>query len=385
LVYLAVTSLFVTNQASILLTPSLTARQAAEAGLHKALYCLNATTGANCGGTAGGQFRGETAVIYADASFTTTVSGTGHGRHLESIGLVGAGERDTLTAEVTDLPPTAASTFAYALQAGAEGLSLGAKAVVTGNVLSAGGLTCPAGGATIIGEATVTKLDDLLAGCAVSRGLRRPVASAAAPTATAAALPEFDFTFWESAAVAGATKIGDFHPADGDHLGPLKIEGDLTIDEGITVRLDGPLWVTGAITVRRGARVMLNPAFGSYGTAMFAADPADPTAGRLVVEAGAVFTGSGTPGSRLLLVAAAASNDSSTTNLSGTPGEALFLAPHGLLRLADRTNTLAVAANRLVIGGRATVTYPPNTPPAAFAVSPGGTWRLQSDTWKEAP
>ena len=42
------------------------AREAAIAGLEKAVWCMNKPSGADCGGTYGGNYQGETAVSILD-------------------------------------------------------------------------------------------------------------------------------------------------------------------------------------------------------------------------------------------------------------------------------------------------------------------------------
>ncbi len=50
------------------------AKEAAGAGLAKALWCLNQSSGENCGGTFGSSYAGESDVFVVNASFTTTIN-----------------------------------------------------------------------------------------------------------------------------------------------------------------------------------------------------------------------------------------------------------------------------------------------------------------------
>lgn len=365
LIFAMVSSLVVTNRAAAILTPTLSPRQAAEAGLNKALYCLNATVGTNCGGSHDGQFRGETAAVYGEASFTTVVTGDGHRRHLESVGRSGTEPSYAVTVDAVDLPPAVTPDFAYALQAGDGGLTLGSRTTITGNIRSAAGLACQPGPATVIGDVTA-------AGGAVNCSVKGRAFTEA--TLAGGAGPAIDLAPWEAAAADDET--GTVHPANGSHLGPLKVEGDLDVANGVSVRIDGIIWVTGTLVVRAGGRLVLNPAFGTYGTVIVAK--------RVVIEAGAVLEGSGTPGSGFLLVATAG-DDTPAMTLAGAPGAALFLAPNGWLKIADRARLEAAAARRLTVGQRATVTHlhkHDGSAAPAFAPYPGGDWRFLNETWK---
>jgi hypothetical protein len=383
LVYVFVTVRFVNNEARALLTPTLTARQAAEAGVHKALYCLNAASVDNCGGTSGGRYRGETGVVFGDASFTTTVSGTGHERVIDSVGLVRTASRYSFTASATDLPPNETIDLAYSLLAGPGGISLGSKAVVSGNVRSAGDIRCQ-GGATMKGTAVVSRPDGLIDGCVVTIDSRPEALGDAkegaetdrAATPAEVPLPSLDLELWTKAAAAGGTKDGGYHPTNGERLGPLKVKGDLIIGRNVSVQLNGPLWATGKIVVERGAKVTLNKAYGRYGTVLLAYDPANSAAGRVLIEDGAVFTGSGTAGS-LLLAFAAAGDSSPAMTVAGKPGEIVLMAPNGLLRLSDRASVLSAVARQLEVGQRAAVKRLPFLGPASFATKPGGVWNLR--------
>lgn len=401
LVYVTFTINFVSNEARSLLTPTLTARQAAEAGVHKALYCLNATVGANCGGAGGSQYRGESGSVFGDASFVTTVMGSGHERIIESVGRVGKTSREVFTVTATDLPPHEAIDFAYSLQAGDGGVSLGQRAVVEGNVQSAGDLSCQPN-SSIKGSVTVTKGGGVVEGCVIARdaradrlskatvggdafysatlastakvtGRRRPGEAVSAEVA----LPQLNLDLWTKAAAAGTVRDGDFRPIDGERLGPLMVHGDLVIGRSVSVRLDGPVWATGQIIVERGATVTLSEAFGRYGTVMLAYDPADPSAGRMLIEDGAVIKGSGTAGSLLLAVATATDASTAVMTVSGKPGDLFLLAPKGPVRLADRSAVLAAAARYLILGQRSSVARLPFSGPAVFATTPGGTWRIK--------
>lgn len=61
------------RRASDLSSARSTAREAAMAGVEKAVWCLNQPIGANCGGTNGLGFAGETSVSIGHSAFYTTI------------------------------------------------------------------------------------------------------------------------------------------------------------------------------------------------------------------------------------------------------------------------------------------------------------------------
>ena len=72
--------------------------QYAEAGIQKALYCLNADTGTNCGGTYGHNYAGESHHPFNDGEFTVTLTGTDDDRVITSTGWGALGQKTTVKA-----------------------------------------------------------------------------------------------------------------------------------------------------------------------------------------------------------------------------------------------------------------------------------------------
>jgi hypothetical protein len=118
------------------------ARQAAQAGIEKALWCLNQSSGTNCGGTFGSDFAGETDVAVGSGGFYTTTVATLNSS-LKTITSTGSyptaanpTSRVTLKADAT-ITTTSASFF-YGVQTGNGGFELGNNANVQGNIYANG-------------------------------------------------------------------------------------------------------------------------------------------------------------------------------------------------------------------------------------------------------
>ncbi len=118
------------------------ANASAEAGIKKALWCLNNPgAGADCGGQAGSNFTGENNVTQGDGVYTTTVTTIDSlTKQIDSV----ARTPNSTTAvssqhlRVKAVIETEVVSFNYALQAGEGGLNMSSNATVTGNVYSNG-------------------------------------------------------------------------------------------------------------------------------------------------------------------------------------------------------------------------------------------------------
>ncbi len=118
------------------------ARQAAQAGIEKAVWCLNQPDGANCGGTYGGNYAGETDVpVGGNAFYSTSVeSVTGNLKTVTSTGAYpdAANPVSTVTLKADVQTDTEAASFHYGVQAGNGGFELGGNAYVDGNIYANG-------------------------------------------------------------------------------------------------------------------------------------------------------------------------------------------------------------------------------------------------------
>ena len=297
-----VTTTLSSRQASKTLQGQLTATQLAESGIQKTLYCLNATSGTNCGGTYGNTYVGETNISIGSGSFTTTLSGSGTTRTITSVGTSSANFKQTAIVDVTTIPPTDNTTFSYALQSGNGGAHLDNNSSISGTIYSSGTIDCQSTNAVITGDAYVSLSGGKIDSCKVSydghadRILNSKVLRDAyfknspadisgttvsgtkypnSTTPTTIALPSFDLDFWRNSAQAGGTISGNYTPANNSNLGPIKINGDLTMDNNINVTIKGPVWVTGNITTGNNVSFTLDSAFGGYSTTILADDPSD--------------------------------------------------------------------------------------------------------------
>lgn len=392
----------------------LSAEEIAEAGVDKALFCLNSTDNSKCGGTSGVNYPGETGVSFGTGSFTTVVGAGASTKTVTSTGTLATGERRVIVTEVTSIPPENSMNFSYALQAGEGGAHLENNSEISGTIYTNGDVDCQSTQAIITGDAYSSKvggkvnkchvyyhahadqvLDSTVGGDAYYNldpsGISGTTvagtkyANQATPTATT--LPAFNLDFWRDSAEAGGVYYGDYHPADNSDIGPIKIVGNLIMDNNVDVTVQGPVWVVGNITTGNNSSFTLASSFGDYSTTVLADNPNDATQGQITITNNTGINGSGSSKSHLLF--ASTSNKTSDTDpalsVANNAAGAVFYALNGTMRLQSNAGAKSLAGYRLFLDQNAIVTYVESDFTGDFSNSPGGTWRVFEGTWRETP
>lgn len=385
--------------------------QFAEAGVQKAVFCLNATSGTNCGGTSGTSYAGESNVAVGEGTFTTVITGSGSSRTITSTGTTPSGSSVTVVVDATTVPPNDDMDFGYALQSGEGGAHLENNASIEGTLYSNGDVDCQTTSAGTNGDIYVAKVGGSIDRCTVGYNayadsiLRSDVTGDAhydsdvtdttiggasypgSATPTSESLPNIDLDFWHDSAESGGVIFGDYHPTDGETLGPVKIVGDLVMDNNVDIWLGGPVWVVGDITTGNNSTFNLDSSWGENSTTVLADDPGNETVkGRIVISNNTGITGSGDSKSHILFVSTYDS-DSDTVpaiSVSNNASGAVFLATSGTLRLENGAGAKSLAGHRLFVDQNGTVTYVESDLAGMnFSNSPGGVFRLLSGTWRE--
>jgi hypothetical protein len=405
----------------------------AEAGIEKAIFCLNHDVDADCGGTAGINYTGESSVALNIGDFTTTVVVNGDDRIITSTGQTNSGIEKIIRVIATAAPETTDISFIFGSQIGEGGLLMGANSLIEGvggtfgNVHSDGNITCGAN-AAISGTAQVSgngnKIDgcdigydgdgnlvnDLadahahtLRNCRVAHDVYHPTSGTLSACSYGlgslggtlydnSPLPDpipFPITSqmiqdWETEAAAGnggVPIIGPYTTTDGETLGPVKIQGDLTVANGNTVFLGGVLWVEGDITIENLSSFSLLPSFGPNSSIVIADDPANQaTKGILDIDNNAIIDGSGEPDSYIILIST--NSGSSAIDIKNNSNGAIYFAQNGTTRINNRAKAKEVVSYKVVLGNNAVLQYETGLQDANFATGPGGKWRIKRETWQ---
>lgn len=391
-----------------------TAVEVADAGIQKAIFCLNATSATNCGGTYGADYAGETGVDVGSGTFTTSLTGTGADRDITSVGTSTSGYSQTVKAELTTVPPSDAVTFSYALQAGDGGAYLANNASIQGTLYTGGDVSCQSTQGGTVGDIWISKTGGTIDSCSVGGNayadniLNSAVAGSAyysqdpsgisgttvggskypgSSTPPTEPLPNIDLDFWRNSAQNGGIIYGDYHPTNNESLGPVKIEGNLIMDNNVNVNVTGPIWVVGNITTGNNSSFSLDPSWGSNSTAILADNPGnEATSGYIDITNNTGINGSGDPKSYIMFVSTNSSTSDTVPSISvaNNASGAVFYATSGVLRLENNAGAKSLAGYRLYVDQKGVVTYVQSDLSGTnFSNSPGGVWRLLGGTWRQ--
>ncbi|MEY4744764.1 MAG: hypothetical protein RL272_709 [Candidatus Parcubacteria bacterium] len=389
----------------------------AEAGVHKALFCLKATGGALCGGAYGPSYAGQSNVGFADGRFSVTVADSGTDKVITSVGTSAGGVSQTVRTTVnTTAPSQAQSGFNYSVQTSDLGVVLQNNAhvnngtvytdsdVVCGNnadinydiyVSKVGGKIDNCDGvieahadrilnSQVLGDAYYRNNPADIAGTTVG-GAKHPNQ----PTPAPRTLPVFNKQFWEDVAESGGIINGNLSPANGSSLGPVKILGNLTLSNNVFVTLTGPVWVVGNVSISNNAGVGLAAGFGASSGVLIADDPADNvTDGKVDIGNNGFVTGSGIDGSYVLLYSAntGVSDAAPAIKIANNAAGGIFYAPFGSIHVYNNGNAVATVARRVYMDNNAYVTYDSaGVTPASMSIATanGGIWRFLQGVWQQ--
>jgi len=401
------------RRAAKIIQGGVTAGQIAEAGIQKALFCLNGTASASCGGSSGTSYAGETNVSFGGGTFTTTFTGSGATRTITATAVSSTGSTRTVTVDLTSIPPTDDPGFSYALQAGAGGAHMENNSQISGTIYSNGDIDCQSTQAIITGDAYSSKANGMVDSCTVNYHAHadrildsvvdgdayyavNPTGIAGSTvngtefsgqtTPSVAPMPTVSVENWREWSEEGTIIYGNYSPADNSTLGPAKIVGDLIMNNNVDVTITGPVWVVGNITTGNNSGFHLDSSFGGYSTVVMADDEANQaTKGKIDITNNTGITGSGSATSHILFLSTNSSTDDTSPAISvaNNAAGAVFYATNGTLRLQNNAGAKSLAGYRLFLDQNAIVTYVESEFGGEFSNSPAGTWRTIEGTWSE--
>lgn len=184
-------------------------------------------------------------------------------------------------------------------------------------------------------------------------------------------------TDWQNDAAAGGTWSGNYTVSSDENLGPLKIVGDLIIDNNMTLTMIGTIWVTGEFEPGNGSVVRLDEtSYGDLSGIMIVDDEFE-------VKNNVSLQGTSSPSSYLLVIG----NDSSlietnpamqvNNNVSG----AILFTPNGLMVINQNVDLVEATAYQLLLKNNAVITYEIGLENLEFTSGPSGGYVVTS--WKE--
>ena len=343
----------------------------AEAGAEKAVWCLNQTSGTNCGGTYGDSYTGESNVNFDNGAFTTTVTGSGKNRDIVSAGTY-QGVSKTIRAALIKTQKTTEVSYEYAAFSGDGGMNL-SGIMINGNVYSNGSVQCS--GATFSGNVAVAGATNRLKLCNVNGSARAhslegdtisgdayyqsisgttvggaKYPGSPDPTPLPPPITNQVIDDWKSEAALGGVISGNYNVGSNISLGPKKITGSMTVEAGKTLTLTGTLYIQGGLNLNGGASIALDPSYAENSAVIV-------TDGEIKMNQGAYFVGTGLGGHVILLTTSDSQN--AITASSGN-GEAVMYAPNGEAKVAAGSDLIQVTAKKVNISAGSTITYDPH-------------------------
>ncbi|OGM00789.1 hypothetical protein A2480_01135 [Candidatus Uhrbacteria bacterium RIFOXYC2_FULL_47_19] len=376
--------------------------QLAESGLQKAIFCLNAENGAACGGNFGELYTGESGLMFGDGIINIEIIGSGDEREITATGLGPTGESTSIKSSISRAPSINTETqFEYSLMV-MNSVSFSNNATINGGpVYSNTNFTCgnnaeiendvyislPGGkldNCEVGGNAYADKIEDseIEGDCFYDsywvgsdcEGTRH----SSQPTPIQKALPTLDEEFWHQQALIGGTIDGNYSPPDNSFLGPIKINGNLTLDNNCDVTMLGPIWVTGNVILSNNSTITLDSSFGYSGSVLMAD-------GTFNFSNNSQLSGSGQPNSYIVVYTSNATD--AAINVNNNAGAAVYLAPNGKVTLSNNAGAIAVAANRAALSNNAEINYDPEGQLTEMelmihSIEASG-WNLDEGTWRK--
>lgn len=186
---------------------------------------------------------------------------------------------------------------------------------------------------------------------------------------------------WKSQAEAGGATSSII--IDGSKVrtfGPIKINGDLIIENSGKLYITGPIYVAGDVIVSGSGKIYVDQSLGSASVNII-------SDGLIKIEGSGGIYGSGVSGSYVVLNSLLScdgySNCSSNPaiHISGSAGSVVLNAPNGAVKLEGSAKIKAGVSKMLIMDGSTIVDYESGLTSVNFTSGPSGSWVKQS--WKE--
>jgi len=193
---------------------------------------------------------------------------------------------------------------------------------------------------------------------------------------------------WKDDAIVGGT-IGSYSLNGGnDSLGPIKINGDLTIKSNSNLTQTGTIWVTGNFVLESNTVIQLAGSYGSN-SGVIIVDGNISLSSNVVICGAEGYKSVGNTcydntGSFLMFVSNSSSccNPASPAIWANSNTNAVILYTNsGLIRLGAAARLKEVTGYAIYIDSNANITYESGLANINFTSGPGGGWKI--DSWEE--
>lgn len=186
---------------------------------------------------------------------------------------------------------------------------------------------------------------------------------------------------WKDEASAGGVTSGSVTVGSSNGtIGPREITGNLTVNGGGTLTVNGTIWVHGTLTVSGGGKIKLSSAYGSNGGVIV-------TDGNISLGGGGDLSGSGQTGSYLMVLTTSncplgpTCGGTNALTLSGGAGAVVLNAQNGTMILNGGSGVHEATAYQISVSGGADITYDAGLANMNFSSGPGGAYNISD--WTE--
>lgn len=179
---------------------------------------------------------------------------------------------------------------------------------------------------------------------------------------------------WKTEATNGGVITGNISLINGEtqSMGPVKINGSLTLNNNSTLKLTGTIYVVGNISVDNGATIKLDSSYGSL-SGMILND------GIVYLNNNSVLTGSGQPSSYLLVLSTNAST--SAISINNNASGAIFYTSAGGIDVNNNVIVKELTGYKIKLNNNAAIQYESGLASVFFTNGPSGSWKVTS--WGE--
>lgn len=202
------------------------------------------------------------------------------------------------------------------------------------------------------------------------------------PVPSAMPISQGNIDAWKVEATAGgSTSTMTLGGVTVKTIGPMKINGNLTVSSSAKIYVTGTLYVTGDILVDGAAKIYVDSSLGSASAVIV-------TDGKINIAGSGGIYGSGTPGSYIVLSttsqcpSGSGCGGGSAISVSGAAGSVVLNAPEGTVNFSGSAGVKAVVAKTMVMSGATYITYDSGLANLEFDSGASGSWAVSS--WKEA-
>ena len=181
---------------------------------------------------------------------------------------------------------------------------------------------------------------------------------------------------WKSEAESGGIISGDLVVDEDMSLGPVKIEGNLFLDDAV-LTMTGTIWTQGTFDTANNAEAVLDE--DSYGnlSGVLMAD------GTIEIRNNVSLKGTSSPSSYLLVISNSPSllEDTPAINVRNNALGSILFTPNGLMLINNNVELTEATAYKLILENNTQITYEIGLENLEFTSGPGGSWTVTD--WEE--